>query len=124
MERTETAALSPRCVLVALLLLAGTAANLFGPQPFVGLPLLAAAPLVAGAMLPLRGTVAAAAVALVVTTALDLYNSRSLVSLLIDMATVAVTGALAVAVNRLLARERRHLACQGRSRGSTASGGT
>ncbi|MFZ3562758.1 PP2C family protein-serine/threonine phosphatase [Streptomyces sp. BH055] len=90
--------------------MAGAVANLLGPQPFIGLPLLAAAPLVTGAMLSLRASVAFLILTLLVTAMLDLYHGRSTVSLLTDLATVAVVGLAGAAINRLLTRERHNVA--------------
>ena len=94
----------------ALLLLAGATANVFGPQPYMGLPLLAAAPLLAGAMSSLRTCMAIAALACLLSVALDLYVQRPLTALFVDLANVVVTSALAVTVNRILHWQRRHLA--------------
>ncbi|WBB61795.1 PP2C family protein-serine/threonine phosphatase [Streptomyces sp. WMMC500] len=99
-----------RGAVVVVLLVAGAVANLLGPEPFVGLPLLAAVPLVAGAVLSLRLTAVFAVLTLLVAAALDLQNGRSAVPWAVDMTMVTVTGSLGVLINRLLTRERRSVA--------------
>ncbi|MEU6476499.1 PP2C family protein-serine/threonine phosphatase [Streptomyces sp. NPDC047017] len=94
----------------ALPLLGGVLADLFGPQPFTGLPLLSAAPLVAAALLSFPASVLFAVLTCVASVALDLYLGRPRTALLVDLADVLVTGALALGVNRVLARQQRRLA--------------
>lgn len=97
-------------MLAALALLAGVLLNLFAPQPYMGLPLLAAAPLVAGAMLSFRSALIVVCVTCVVSVALDLERGRPPTPLYVDLAVVGLIGVLALAVNRLLVRQGRDLA--------------
>ncbi|WFB11256.1 serine/threonine-protein phosphatase [Streptomyces sp. LX-29] len=97
-------------VLAALVLVVGVLLNLFAPQPYTGLPLLAAAPLVAGAMLSFRSALAVVCVTCVVSVAVDIERGRPATPLLVDLAVVGTIGVLALAVNRLIARQGRDLA--------------
>ncbi|MGW7576078.1 PP2C family protein-serine/threonine phosphatase [Streptomyces sp. NPDC054765] len=97
-------------MLAALALVAGVVLNLFAPQPYMGLPLLAAAPLVAGAMLSFRSALAVVCAACVVSVALDLERGRPATARYVDLAVVGLIGVLALAVNRLLLRQGRDLA--------------
>ncbi|MET7796332.1 PP2C family protein-serine/threonine phosphatase [Streptomyces decoyicus] len=97
-------------MLAALALLAGVLLNLFAPQPYMGLPLLAAAPLVAGAMLSFRSALIVVCVTCVVSVALDLERGRPATARYVDLAVVGLIGVLALAVNRLLVRQGRDLA--------------
>ncbi|MFI2645614.1 PP2C family protein-serine/threonine phosphatase [Streptomyces sp. NPDC018610] len=94
----------------ALLLLGGAAADLFGPQPYMGLPLLTAAPLVACALMSFRAGLLVAVLACLLSVALDLHVGRPMTALSVDLADVVFTGVLALAVNRVLARQEHRLA--------------
>ncbi|MGW7487432.1 PP2C family protein-serine/threonine phosphatase [Streptomyces sp. NPDC054786] len=96
--------------LAALALVAGVLLNLFAPQPYMGLPLLAAAPLVAGAMLSFRSALVVLCITCVVSVAVDLELGRAATARYVDLAVVGVVGVLALAVNRLLLRQGRDLA--------------
>ncbi|WP_299536223.1 PP2C family protein-serine/threonine phosphatase [uncultured Streptomyces sp.] len=91
-------------------LLTGVALDTFGPQPYTGLPLLAAAPLVAGATLPRRSTAAVAVAACAATASVDVLHARGAVALSVDLALVGLIGMMALAVNRIIARRVRELA--------------
>lgn len=97
-------------LLAGLSLVAGIVLNLVAPWPYLGLPLLAAAPLVAGAMLSFRAATSVACVTCAVTVGMDIYHGREAVALYVDLAVVGVIGALALAVNRLIARQGQNLA--------------
>ncbi|MFB6439699.1 PP2C family protein-serine/threonine phosphatase [Streptomyces sp. NPDC056411] len=97
-------------MLAALALVAGVLLDLFAPQPYTGLPLLAAAPLVAGATLSFRSALAVVCATCVVSVAVDLERARPATPLLVDLAVVGVIGVLALAVNRLIVRQGRDLA--------------
>ncbi|MFF8788168.1 PP2C family protein-serine/threonine phosphatase [Streptomyces sp. NPDC015125] len=97
-------------MLVVLALVAGVLLNLFGPQPYLGLPLLAAAPLVAGAMLSFRSAFVVVGAACVISVGLDLERGRPATPRSVDLAVVGLIGVLALAVNRLLLRQGRDLA--------------
>lgn len=100
--------------LAALALIAGALLTAFAPQPYIGLPLLAASPLVAGAMLSFRFTTGFACAAVAASVGLDVYRGRPASALVVDLAVVGLIGILALAVNVLLERQGRDLA---RSRG-------
>jgi serine phosphatase RsbU (regulator of sigma subunit) len=93
-----------------LLLLGGAATDLFSPQPYMGLPLLSATPLVAAALLPFRASLSFAVLACVTSVALDLHLGRPMVALSVDLADIVVTGVLALAINRILSWQNRRLA--------------
>ncbi|MEV6318624.1 PP2C family protein-serine/threonine phosphatase [Streptomyces sp. NPDC051776] len=97
-------------LLVVLLLLAGAAADIFGPEPYMGLPLLAATPLVAAAMLSFRESLAFAILACVISVVLDVHLGRAVTALVVDLADVALTSCLALLINVLLTRHRLRLA--------------
>ncbi|MFJ9412579.1 PP2C family protein-serine/threonine phosphatase [Streptomyces sp. NPDC101227] len=97
-------------MLAALALVAGVLLDLFAPQPYTGLPLLAAAPLVAGATLTFRSALAVACVTCVVSVAVDIERGRPATPLFVDLAVVGVIGVLALVVNRLMVRQGRDLA--------------
>ncbi|MEU9125277.1 PP2C family protein-serine/threonine phosphatase [Streptomyces sp. NPDC048506] len=97
-------------ILAALALVAGVLLDLFAPQPYTGLPLLAAAPLVAGATLSFRSALAVVCVTCVVSVAVDIERRRPVTPLVVDLAVVGVIGVLALAVNRFIARQGRDLA--------------
>ncbi|MET8622178.1 PP2C family protein-serine/threonine phosphatase [Kitasatospora sp. NPDC004669] len=97
-------------MLAALVLVAGLALDLFAPQPYTGLPLLAAAPLIAGATLPFRSALAVVCVTCVVSVSVDIERGRPATPLIVDLAVVSVIGVLALAVNQLIVRQGRDLA--------------
>ncbi|WP_432000215.1 PP2C family protein-serine/threonine phosphatase [Streptomyces sioyaensis] len=96
--------------LVALALVTGVLLDLFGPEPYLGLPLLAAGPLIAGAMLPYRSAVAVVAVTCGLSVGLDIVRGRPATPLLVDLAVVGLIGGLGLAINGLIARQGRDLA--------------
>ncbi|MFC9144488.1 PP2C family protein-serine/threonine phosphatase [Streptomyces bacillaris] len=96
--------------LAVLALVGGLLLNLLAPRPYMGLPLLAAAGLVAGAMLSFRAAAVVAGTACAVTLALDLHHGRPADATYVDVAVVGLIGALALVVNRLLARQVGELA--------------
>ncbi len=97
-------------MLAALALVAGVLLDLFAPQPYTGLPLLAAAPLVAGATLSFRSALAVVCVTCVVSVGVDVERGRPATPLFVDLAVVGLIGVLALAVNRLIVRQGRDLA--------------
>ncbi|MFI9049133.1 PP2C family protein-serine/threonine phosphatase [Streptomyces sp. NPDC053427] len=97
-------------MLVALSLVTGVLLDLFGPEPYLGLPLLAAGPLIAGATLPFRSAVAVVGLACGLSIGLDIERRRPATPLLVDLAVVGLIGALALAINALIARQGRDLA--------------
>lgn len=97
-------------VLAAIVLMAGALLTAFAPQPYIGLPLLAASPLIAGAMLSFRVALGFACAAAAVSAGLDLYRGRPATALFVDLAVVALIGALALVVDVLMERQGRDLA--------------
>ncbi|MFH8380248.1 PP2C family protein-serine/threonine phosphatase [Kitasatospora sp. NPDC018058] len=97
-------------MLAALVLVAGLLLDHFAPQPYTGLPLLAAAPLIAGATLSFRSALAVVCVTSVVSVLVDIQRGRPATPLIVDLAVVSVIGVLALAVNRLIVRQGRDLA--------------
>ncbi|MFE1403297.1 PP2C family protein-serine/threonine phosphatase [Streptomyces sp. NPDC058770] len=91
-------------------LVVGVLLNVFAPEPYMGLPLLAAAPLVAGAMLSFRACAVVAAVACGFSALLDLAQRRPVSASSVDFAVVGLIGVLALGVNLLLRRQGRDLA--------------
>ncbi|MFI0906225.1 PP2C family protein-serine/threonine phosphatase [Streptomyces sioyaensis] len=96
--------------LVALALVTGVLLDLFAFEPYLGLPLLAAGPLIAGAMLPYRSAVTVVAVTCGLSVGLDIERGRPATPLLVDLAVVGLIGVLALAINGLIARQGRDLA--------------
>ncbi|MFJ1701061.1 PP2C family protein-serine/threonine phosphatase [Streptomyces sp. NPDC088252] len=97
-------------LLVVPALVSGVLLNVFAPQPYMGLPLLAAAPLIAGAMLSFRAGVLVAGLACGVSLVLDFVRGRSTTASFVDLAVIGLIGILALAVNLLLQRQGRDLA--------------
>ncbi|MFJ2578547.1 PP2C family protein-serine/threonine phosphatase [Kitasatospora aureofaciens] len=97
-------------MLAALVLVAGVLLDRLAPQPYTGLPLLAAAPLIAGATLSFRSALAVVCVTSVVSVLVDIERGRPATPLIVDLAVVSVIGVLALAVNRLIVRQGRDLA--------------
>ncbi|WP_329373285.1 serine/threonine-protein phosphatase [Streptomyces sp. NBC_00669] len=96
--------------LAALALVSGSLLDVFGPEPYVGLPLLAAAPLVASATLSFRTSVVFAVLAAAASIGLDFDQDRAWLSSLVDLAVVGVVGVLALVVNVLMGRQVSDLA--------------
>ncbi|MGW3038533.1 PP2C family protein-serine/threonine phosphatase [Kitasatospora sp. NPDC001159] len=97
-------------MLAALVLVAGLLLDRFAPQPYTGLPLLAAAPLIAGATLSFRSALAVVCVTCVVSVLVDIERGRPATPLIVDLAVVSVIGVLALAVNQLIVRQGHDLA--------------
>ncbi|MFE5097336.1 PP2C family protein-serine/threonine phosphatase [Streptomyces sp. NPDC056638] len=97
-------------LLVVPALVSGVLLNILAPQPYMGLPLLAAAPLIAGAMLSFRAGVLVASLACAVSVGLDYVQGRSASESFVDLAVIGLIGILALAVNLLLRRQGRDLA--------------
>ncbi|MFF2148188.1 PP2C family protein-serine/threonine phosphatase [Kitasatospora sp. NPDC058190] len=97
-------------MLAALVLVVGVLLDRFAPQPYTGLPLLAAAPLIAGATLSFRAALAVVCVTCVASVLVDVDRGRPATPLIVDLAVVGVIGVLALAVNRLIVRQGRDLA--------------
>ncbi|MFD7881261.1 PP2C family protein-serine/threonine phosphatase [Streptomyces bauhiniae] len=97
-------------VLAACVLVVGGLLTAFAPRPYVGLPLLAASPLMAGATLSFRTALGFACVAVAASVGLDLYRGRPASALWVDLAVIGLIGALALAVNALVESQRRDLA--------------
>lgn len=96
--------------LATLALVAGSLLDVFGPEPYVGLPLLAAAPLVSAATLSFRTSAVFAALAAAASIGLDFDQERAFLASLVDLAVVAVVGVLALVVNVLMGRQVSELA--------------
>lgn len=87
----------------ALLILGGTAADLFAPQPYVGLPLLAAAPLVGCTVLRThRGAAVTAAAACLASIVVDVLIGRPAAATSVDLAVVLLIGLLGLWVSHLM----------------------
>ncbi|MEV6164946.1 PP2C family protein-serine/threonine phosphatase [Streptomyces sp. NPDC052052] len=97
-------------LLVGPALVLGVLLNVLAPEPYMGLPLLAAAPLIAGAMLSFRAGVLVAIVACALSTGLDIAQGRPPSATFVDFAVIGLIGILALAVNLLLQRQGRDLA--------------
>jgi serine phosphatase RsbU (regulator of sigma subunit) len=97
-------------VLATVALLAGALLDLLGPEPYVGLPLLAAAPLVAAATLSFRTSVVFAVLSTIASVGLDFDQGRPWLASLVDLTVVAVVGVLALVVNVLMGRQISDLA--------------
>ncbi|TJZ59395.1 serine/threonine-protein phosphatase [Streptomyces piniterrae] len=97
-------------ILTALALVVGVFLDLIAPEPYTGLPLLAAAPLVAGATLSFRSALAVVCVTCVVSVAVDIERERPATPLFVDLAVVGLIGVLALGVNLLMVRQGRDLA--------------
>lgn len=96
--------------LAACALAAGGLLTAFAPRPYVGLPLLAASPLMAGAMLSFRTALGFACVSVAASVGLDIYRGRPASALWVDLAVIGLIAALALAVNALVESQRRDLA--------------
>ncbi|MGA5598539.1 PP2C family protein-serine/threonine phosphatase [Streptomyces cellulosae] len=90
-------------------LVAGAALNLFAPQPYAGLPLLAAAPLIVAPVPSFLASAVFACLAPVLSLCLDLYNGRPADAIVVDLAVVTLIGVLALLLDQLIARQTRTL---------------
>ncbi|MEU8827465.1 PP2C family protein-serine/threonine phosphatase [Streptomyces sp. NPDC048636] len=100
----------PLALLPGLLLVCGVLADVFGPVPYTGLPLLAAAPLVGCMVLPFRGAVITALCACAVSVATDLLVHRPVLALVVDLLDVAVISAIALWLKWVVRRQGRRFA--------------
>jgi serine phosphatase RsbU (regulator of sigma subunit) len=98
-----------RTLICAVLLLAGATADVFGPRPYTGLSLLAAGPLVAGALLSFRKALVFAVTACVLSVLLDQSLNDSTSRLVIHVSDIGILGLVALLVNVILHRQRRQL---------------
>lgn len=110
MERLRRASGKSAWALAACVLAVGGLLTAFAPRPYVGLPLLAASPLMAAAMLSFRTALGYACVAVAASVGLDIYRERPPSALWVDLAVIGLIGALALAVNALVESQRRDLA--------------
>jgi serine phosphatase RsbU (regulator of sigma subunit) len=97
-------------LLAPLALVAGVLTDALAPQPYTGLPVLAAAPLIAGALRSFRASLCLAVLACFASVGVDFYRGRPAAPRYVDLAVVAVIGALALLVNKLMERQGRDLA--------------
>ncbi|MEO3840086.1 PP2C family protein-serine/threonine phosphatase [Streptomyces sp. B22F1] len=96
--------------LPAVLIVVGAVFFWFTPEGLRSLPVFETTPLVAAALLTLRGTVAVAVAALVVNVVLEiLHGTATRTHALTHMVSQAVLGALAVGINVLIQRNYRRL---------------
>ncbi|MEU0603672.1 PP2C family protein-serine/threonine phosphatase, partial [Streptomyces sp. NPDC006393] len=96
-------------LLPAFLILGGMGADLFAPEPYMGLPLLAAAPLVGCVVLRTRASIGVAAAACVASVAIDLWMGRPLPAILVDLGVVGLISLIGLWVSHLMSRQRGHL---------------
>ncbi|MEU1601256.1 PP2C family protein-serine/threonine phosphatase [Streptomyces sp. NPDC005708] len=96
-------------LLPAFLILGGMAADLFAPEPYMGLPLLAAAPLVGCVVMRIRTCIGVAAAACLAGVAVDLWIGRPLPATLVDLGVVGLIGLIGLWVGHLLSRQRGRL---------------
>lgn len=97
-------------LLAALALVCGVLVDALAPEPYTGLPVLAAAPLIAGALQTFRASLGLAVLACFASLGVDFYRGRPAAPRYVDLAVVAVIGALALLVNKLMERQGRDLA--------------
>ncbi|QKV97381.1 serine/threonine-protein phosphatase [Streptomyces sp. NA02950] len=93
-----------------LLLVGGVLADVLGPVPYSGLPLLAAAPLVGCMVLPFRGAMITAVCACVVSVGTDLVVHRPVLALVVDLLDVAVISAIALWLKWVVRRQGKRFA--------------
>ncbi len=99
----------PLALLPPALIVGGVLANVVGPQPYTGLPLLAAAPLAACIVLTFRGAVVIAALSIVASVAVDLGLDRPTAALLVDVADVLVISLIGLWLKRVMDNRDRSL---------------
>ncbi|MGW4182970.1 PP2C family protein-serine/threonine phosphatase [Streptomyces albidoflavus] len=99
----------PLALLPPALIVGGVLANVVGPQPYTGLPLLAAAPLAACIVLTFRGAVVIAALSVVASVAVDLGLDRPTAALLVDVADVLVISLIGLWLKRVMDNRDRSL---------------
>jgi serine phosphatase RsbU (regulator of sigma subunit) len=97
-------------LLAVLALVCGVLVDALAPEPYTGLPVLAAAPLIAGALQTFRASMCLAVLACFASLGVDFYRGRPAAPRYVDLAVVAVIGALALLVNKLMERQGRDLA--------------
>ncbi|WP_438270461.1 PP2C family protein-serine/threonine phosphatase, partial [Streptomyces albidoflavus] len=99
----------PLALLPPALIVGGVLANVVGPQPYTGLPLLAAAPLAACIVLTFRGAVVIAALSIVASVAVDLGLDRPTAAQLVDVADVLVISLIGLWLKRVMDNRDRSL---------------
>jgi serine phosphatase RsbU (regulator of sigma subunit) len=109
-RRTNALIAKSSGLLAALALVAGVLTDALAPQPYTGLPVLAAAPLIAGALQSFRASLGLAVLACFASVGVDFYRGRPAAPRYVDLAVVAVIGTLALLVNKLMERQGRDLA--------------
>lgn len=110
MRRTNALIAKSSGLLAALALIAGVLTDALAPAPYTGLPVLAAAPLIAGALQSFRASLCLAVLACFASVGVDFYRGRPASPRYVDLAVVAVIGSLALLVNKLMERQGRDLA--------------
>jgi serine phosphatase RsbU (regulator of sigma subunit) len=93
-----------------LMIVGGATADLLGPQPYVGLPFLAAAPLVAGVLLAWRPSAIIAAGAGAVSVGVDLQLHRTMTAVIVALAIVLLVSAIGLWTKWLMDRQVHRLA--------------
>lgn len=96
-------------LLPLLLIFGGVAADLYGPEPYTGLPLLAAAPLLACAVTTFRSALAITLVACIATVTVDLVLGRPAMALAVDVADVLLISSIGLWLRKVLAQRDRSL---------------
>ena len=97
-------------LLCAAMLAAGAVAELVGPRQYTGgLPLLAAASLMAGALLSFRQALGFFVAACLLSLGIDLYVGRSTGTIIVGLSDIVIIGTMALVVNSLLHRQRQRL---------------
>ncbi|MBV1957992.1 PP2C family protein-serine/threonine phosphatase [Streptomyces albidoflavus] len=99
----------PLALLPPALIVGGVLANVVGPQPYTGLPLLAAAPLAACIVLTFRGAVVIAVLSIITSAAVDLGLARPTAALLVDVADVLVISLIGLWLKRVMDNRDRTL---------------
>ncbi|MFE2767605.1 PP2C family protein-serine/threonine phosphatase [Streptomyces albidoflavus] len=99
----------PLALLPPALIVGGVLANVVGPQPYTGLPLLAAAPLAACIVLTFRGAVVIAVLSIITSAAVDLGLARPTAALLVDVADVLVISLIGLWLRRVMDNRDRTL---------------
>ncbi|MET8009441.1 PP2C family protein-serine/threonine phosphatase [Streptomyces sp. NPDC005271] len=93
-----------------LLLVCGVLADILGPVPYSGLPLLAAAPLVACMVLPFRAAAITAVCACVASVCVDVLVARPVMALVVDFLDVALISGIALWLKWVVRRQGRRFA--------------